>query len=299
MPHTMPGLLSPSPSASDVESEPEDSALVFTAGMQSRLRRRPAVAVHARLHSTAESDSEPTALVCGVEEDVPAEEEWWDARAPARIPFLPLPLDSHVASSSSSPSTFFAQRKRRSTGCGGLAHAGARPARGHPAHGGLRWVGDSEGVPRTVVPLELRYFREADVVGLGLGSGRRRCGCTVEGVGCAICGNALGARHTPCLAHRITSNGTTRAEGDDTTSKGLAHYVFLPAAVSPPFPPSTSTTTSSATAGPSSPSHTGPALVDRRTLPLGPREPDAHDTDNPPDARSAQSTPRAFSRPAR
>ncbi|KAJ7142865.1 hypothetical protein C8R44DRAFT_924576 [Mycena epipterygia] len=206
-----------SPLSSD--SEPEDPTLLLAAATHSRLRRRPAVAVHARPYPTNANDSAPpTALICGAapKDEAPAnpaDDDWWDARRPAQIPFLPQPLDNEPPPSRARP------RGAGSTGCGAPVHAGARPARA-----GTRWVGGADGARDTVVEMEARYFARADAGALGLGRDEG-CGCVVEGVGCAVCGNALGARHTPCRVH-------TRP----ALLNNPQHYTFLPGAVSPPLP---------------------------------------------------------------
>ncbi|KAJ6540739.1 hypothetical protein B0H19DRAFT_1176178 [Mycena capillaripes] len=208
-PPMIPMLLSPSPSETESEPDTDDPTLLLAAGTQSRLRRRPAVAVHARL--LPDSSAPGTAIFCGVEQYAdPAIDTWWDTQHPAVVPFLPSPLDNEQ----STPQQLRTKVPHRSTGCGGRLHASA-----HAARGGGRWVGYVEGVERTVVPLESQYFAPRDRSTLGLGAAG--CGCVVEGVGCAVCGNALGALHTTCRAHQ--------------SRKGQTHYVFLPGAVSPPI----------------------------------------------------------------
>ncbi|KAJ6603590.1 hypothetical protein DFH09DRAFT_1354719 [Mycena vulgaris] len=208
----MPSLLS----ASDTETE-DDPTLVLAAGHRSRLRRRPAVVVHARPQdSTAQPSAPPRALACGAEHARLADAGWWDPQRPPAVPFLPLPLDPPLEDGAPS------SQARTSSGCGARVHAA-----GHPARVGMRWFGDVEGVGRMVIALDAQYFTEGDRMALELG--RQRCGCTVEGVGCAICGNALGALHTPCPAHRaMPSHANPR--------KGQTHYIFLASAVSPPPP---------------------------------------------------------------
>lgn len=164
-------LLSPSPSETDSEPETDDPTLLLAAGAQSRLRRRPAVAVHARL--LPDSSALGTALSCGSEHDADPATSWWDAQRPAIVPFLPLPVDGDTTPQSSSLAP------RPSTGCGARAHANA-----HAARGGGRWVGYVEGVGASVVKLESQYFGEKDRSALGLGTAG--CGCAVEGVGCAV-----------------------------------------------------------------------------------------------------------------
>ncbi|KAJ7260490.1 hypothetical protein B0H12DRAFT_374989 [Mycena haematopus] len=172
-PTAMPMLLPPSPSETESEPETDDSVLLLAAGSQSRLRRRPAVAVHARL--LPDSSAPGTPLFCGSQhEPDPAADDWWDARRPAVVPFLPLPLDEQRTH------TYTRAPPHRSTGCGARLHSGAYAARG-----GGHWVGYPEGVERsTVVRLDGRYFAAGDRGALGLEVAG--CGCVVDGVGCAI-----------------------------------------------------------------------------------------------------------------
>ncbi|KAF7292625.1 hypothetical protein MIND_01160400 [Mycena indigotica] len=74
-----------------------------------------------------------------------------------------------------------------------------------------------------VVPLDGTYFTPdaARMLELARAAG---CGCAAYGVGCAVCGNALGALFTPCRTHTARSSGSLRRQ---------QHYVFLPGHVSP------------------------------------------------------------------
>ncbi|KAJ7451280.1 hypothetical protein B0H11DRAFT_2076371 [Mycena galericulata] len=146
------------------------------------------------------------ALSCGAEHEAdPATDDWWDARRPAVVPFLPWP--SEQPQDRTEPQ----RPPRRSTGCGARVHP-----RAYAARDGGHWVGYVDGMERTVViRLDGQYFRKRSALGLGGAA----CGCVADGVGCAVCGNALGALHIPCRVHR--------------TNTGPAHYVFLPSAVSP------------------------------------------------------------------
>ncbi|KAJ7903030.1 hypothetical protein B0H13DRAFT_753882 [Mycena leptocephala] len=71
-------------------------------------------------------------------------------------------------------------------GCGAQVHMRASYAVRH-------WCGDEDAISPTVVPLETRYFSQEQRAALTRG---RRCGCRLEGVGCAVCGNPLGAQHS-------------------------------------------------------------------------------------------------------
>ncbi|KAJ7752220.1 hypothetical protein DFH07DRAFT_522945 [Mycena maculata] len=194
---TMPMPPSPSPSETESQAQTDDSTHLL-------LRRRPAVPVHARL--LPDSTAPGIALSCGAEHEAdPATDDWWDVRRPAVVPFLPWP--SEQPQDRTAPQC----PPRRSTGCGARVHP-----RAHAAHDRGHWVGYVDGMERTVViKLDGQYFRKRSALGLG-GAG---CGCVADGVGCAVCGNALGALHIPCRVHK--------------TRKGPAHYAFLPSAVSP------------------------------------------------------------------
>ncbi|KAF8144230.1 hypothetical protein K438DRAFT_587588 [Mycena galopus ATCC 62051] len=249
-PPVMPMLLSPSLSETESEPETDDSVLLLAAGAQSRLRRRPAVAVHARL--LPDSSAPGRTLSCGAQLEVdPALDDWWDARRPASVPFLPLPFDRERTTP---PCT---RAPRTSTGCGARVHGAA-----HSTRGGGHWVGYPDGVQRTVVKLEGQYFTEQDRSALGLEVAG--CGCVVAGVGCAVCGNALGALHTPCRVHQ--------------SRKGQEHYIFLPGAVSPPIKDAGS----SRPAGAGAASTSGAAPADENTPPTRALETDSLLWDRPP-----------------
>ncbi|KAJ7613453.1 hypothetical protein FB45DRAFT_1065045 [Roridomyces roridus] len=216
MPAQTPPPWPPSPMwETDSDPELDDPTLILAAANHSRLRRRPAVAVRSQdTADTTDPRSTPTPLFCGTE--IEATDAWWDAHSPASVPFLPIPLSGTPARPR--------KRPRRSNGCGARVHADVRPVRT-----GGRWLGGRDGVVGTVVvPLETRYFDSADAAALGLRGGPG-CGCSVDGVGCAICGNPLGTVTTPCRTHRTPLASTRRS------TKGEIHYTFLPTAVSPPI----------------------------------------------------------------
>ncbi|KAK7008511.1 hypothetical protein R3P38DRAFT_3210790 [Favolaschia claudopus] len=217
---TLPILLSPSLSSDSSQSETEDPALLLAAGAQSRLRRRPAVAVH---HTMLPADNADTGVAVSCGRMRGAEEgQWWDQGRAGVAGMLP-----DEASSSSAPRSERERRRemeaRRSTGCAARVHARAHA---HVLPGGRRcWVGypnseSLEVVWHTVIPLERMYFRDAEERAmLGLDEGQGNCACVVEAVGCAVCGNPLGALHRPCRVHQ--------------SRKGPAHYLFLPSAPTP------------------------------------------------------------------
>ncbi|KAJ7435490.1 hypothetical protein B0H11DRAFT_676143 [Mycena galericulata] len=102
----------------------------------------------------------------------------------------------------------------KSTGCGALIHSSASMTMAHT------WRAPVAGVTPNVIPLEARYFDLGAATLLRLGA-LAECGCVMDGVGCQLCGNALGARFSPCAAHAHTP--TASAFG----------YTFLPNAVWP------------------------------------------------------------------
>ncbi|KAF8162299.1 hypothetical protein K438DRAFT_1776002 [Mycena galopus ATCC 62051] len=125
---------------------------------------------------------------------------------PRHIPsILPIPLDEarprHVAQGSS-------------TGCGTLLGLRAQS-------GGQMWLlrGAAE---RVVVPLSPEYFTEDQKRQLGGVPRMNECGCTAVGVGCCVCGNALGVYNTYCATHFKPKSSTS--------------YQFLAASVSPLLP---------------------------------------------------------------
>ncbi|KAJ7447674.1 hypothetical protein FB451DRAFT_1375581 [Mycena latifolia] len=138
-----------------------------------RSRRQPSFFMHAR-SDAPDLAPETSVFWCGADIEGRAEEDdWWDAHRPRSIPFLPLPLDFFSALAPPRPS------KRKSIGCGAAVHTSA-----HPAREGLHWVGCVQDAELTVLPLEPEYFAEPQRMVLELG--RRRCGCAVEDVRCAI-----------------------------------------------------------------------------------------------------------------
>ncbi|KAJ7435491.1 hypothetical protein B0H11DRAFT_2257152 [Mycena galericulata] len=88
----------------------------------------------------------------------------------------------------------------KSTGCSALLHSSATMTMAHT------WRAPAAGVTSNVIPLEARYFDLGAAALLRLGA-LAECGCAMDGVGCQLCGNALGARFSPCAAHSPTAFG--------------------------------------------------------------------------------------------
>ncbi|KAJ7106595.1 hypothetical protein C8R44DRAFT_745081 [Mycena epipterygia] len=72
-----------------------------------------------------------------------------------------------------------------------------------------------------IVGLDDTYF--SDNMRRKLRLGVEPCGCERTGLGCAVCGNPLGALHKPCESHMVSKHG-------------YYYYILLPSAVSPPIP---------------------------------------------------------------
>ncbi|KAJ7662703.1 hypothetical protein DFH06DRAFT_1190656 [Mycena polygramma] len=122
------------------------------------------------------------------------------------------------------------QMALQSNGCGAQVHVGAVPE--------IRlWSASAQGVAGTVTTLDGQYVTPQAGAILGR-PGREGCGCESGYVGCAICGNHLGALFTPCSTHTSSSYALS------------AVYTFLPSAVSPPIPSSDSSSTIADTNGP-------------------------------------------------
>ena len=109
-------------------------------------------------------------------------------------PFQPsiLPTARHKSPRSPSSTSSTSPPARTSNGCGTIIHMRAVPHRRRGV-----WQGAAHTAPTdVVVSLDASYF-ERGVVARML---RSACGCVREGIGCAVCGNALGTRYLPCPA---------------------------------------------------------------------------------------------------
>ncbi|KAJ7221564.1 hypothetical protein GGX14DRAFT_694763 [Mycena pura] len=173
---------------------------ILRSGEDSRLRR------HRPQRRASEVVPPPAVLFCGEDQGPDA---GWDEHRPWTVETLPeteMPPPPR-------------KRQRRSNGCGARIHTRAEPDK--------RWLGSLDDVRGdVVVALEEEYFQPDMRRELLLG--KERCGCCKSGVGCAICGNPLGALFTPCPRHALTPS--------HTAGFAAAHYIFLRSAVSPPLP---------------------------------------------------------------
>ncbi|KAJ7496321.1 hypothetical protein B0H11DRAFT_2276468 [Mycena galericulata] len=158
------------------------------------------------------------ALTCGHEYD--DDKDTWDQPEGARVTPQFLPCPPPLLPLLTPPTT------RKSTGCGTAVHSGAtmhwKPHTPQPE----AWRAPAAGTSPDVIPLEEKYFNPGAARALGLGA-LGGCGCVMQGVGCRVCGNALGARLSPCVAH----------------GNAVYRYSFLPGNVSPPLPPGATGTT--------------------------------------------------------
>ncbi|KAJ7776330.1 hypothetical protein B0H16DRAFT_1506367 [Mycena metata] len=143
----------------------------------------------------------PIDLFCGA--DQPLSGSDFDARRPWRIQILPDDDNPEPP----------AKRRKKSNGCGVKVHKSATPA-------GRRWMGASDDAEAVVIPLEDQYIPKGMH---SVATKRDSCGCIRTPVGCAICGNALGASHTICTRHQHAAAPSII-------------YKFHPSAVSPPLP---------------------------------------------------------------
>ncbi|KAF8131335.1 hypothetical protein K438DRAFT_1885538 [Mycena galopus ATCC 62051] len=179
----------------------------------SRLNRRPAVVLRSPPPS-------PLAIFCGAHELITSEnilESDYDEHRPGMVQILPEAL-SFV-----SPSVYKEARMTRSNGCGARVHGAVSFPRQSRTLNQLQcWCGEEENVAETVVPLERMYFPQTLREVLDLRD--NTCGCVMKGVGCAVCGNPLGAVQTHCSTHSF--RGSTALPKSST-------YFFGPSAVTP------------------------------------------------------------------
>ncbi|KIY62039.1 hypothetical protein CYLTODRAFT_447425 [Cylindrobasidium torrendii FP15055 ss-10] len=243
---------------------------------------------NAALNTERSEDKGGWMLFCGVEEEVVEEYDVGESVGLGVFRFMPSPPSS---SSSSSPRTLGRRTVKRKTGCGALVHTCAFPlfsstsntspnasthsnsSATHPS----AWTSTSEASD-AVVPLDAMYFSGDDNTEEGLGRiGKSTCGCERVGVGCAVCGNPLGTRYTPCKTAQDSSSpsfpSSSSYGSNDTHPSGPSYwhehrpsssspcmYTFMASAVegkeaaagSDPSIPSASSSTSSRTSTPSS-----------------------------------------------
>ncbi|KAJ7724720.1 hypothetical protein DFH07DRAFT_854589 [Mycena maculata] len=151
-------------------------------------------------------------LFCGSSQPL-THVEYCHLRLPSPIQILPI---TYATSESKEPT--LSPPRSSSNGCGTLVHTSATPRRGE--HGALVWRAPKSGAMDVVLVLEDKYVPRV------MKTRRAGCGCARRPVGCAVCGNPLGAIVVPCRAHT----------GSDSPTQTPV-YEFAPSAVSPPLPP--------------------------------------------------------------
>ncbi|KAJ7771502.1 hypothetical protein B0H16DRAFT_1513724 [Mycena metata] len=186
--------LDSTPTQASMSDEQMDLVDILRSGEDSRLRRLRPEPRHEL----------PVVLYCGADQEPQAAD--WDEHRPWVVEMLPETVSLPAR-----------KRQKRSNGCGSRIHASAVPDR--------RWRGMREGASLDIVGLQDDYFTQEMKRELLLG--RERCGCSRTGVGCAICGNPLGALFAPCSRHTPSSS---------ISNFSTPHYTFLRATVSPPLP---------------------------------------------------------------
>ncbi|KAJ7193080.1 hypothetical protein GGX14DRAFT_593430 [Mycena pura] len=141
-------------------------------------------------------------LSCGAEDPLG---DIYQDKEPFQPQILPTPLENPPPPS---------RKRKRSNGCDTILHYGAIVSPNN------MWR--AAEMQRGIIPLDDAYFSKA--VQKLLLFGWKPCGCVRTGVGCEVCGNALGALFTPCQLHQESESGKN-------------YYTILPSAVSPPIPP--------------------------------------------------------------
>ncbi|KAJ6504917.1 hypothetical protein DFH09DRAFT_1439637 [Mycena vulgaris] len=172
-------------------------------------------------------DTPPVVLFCGAPQPLTAAD--LDAHHPWRVQMLPidyknsqsLPKRQKIARKSLDPPTE-AAAKMKSNGCGARVHAGAVPKRG-----GSMWRGSQKGMADIVLALEDKYIPAT--MRSVIKSRSEGCGCLRSPVGCAVCGNPLGAFIMHCTVHTYFDSPSFVCE-------------FVPSAVSPPLLPASDST---------------------------------------------------------
>ncbi|KAJ7098464.1 hypothetical protein C8R43DRAFT_1048743 [Mycena crocata] len=165
--------------------DPSSPSLAVSAGESSRSRRRPAVALRSQTN-------ESFTISCGVPDSSGGIFECdYDEYRPGELQMLPEDVYP--------PSPRIRSLASRSNGCGARVHSGVAMVRRSQS-----WIGSKDGIEPTVIPLDSVYFTSEAETALGLqNGGTSPCGCAAIGLGCAVCGNPLGAMNTYCRVHAM------------------------------------------------------------------------------------------------
>ncbi|KAJ6529744.1 hypothetical protein B0H19DRAFT_1384874 [Mycena capillaripes] len=147
-----------------------------------------------------------TALSCGAE-DPSSDICLYQHPESVHPQFLPVPPEAPSASS---------KKRKRFNGCETILHSRAIVSPNN------MWRAAEMAFSAYMIPLEDHYFSKAERNLLAFEV--LLCGCSRTGIGCAVCGNALGVLATPCALHQESHSAKN-------------YYTILPSAVSPPIPP--------------------------------------------------------------
>ncbi|KAF7353511.1 hypothetical protein MSAN_01540700 [Mycena sanguinolenta] len=215
----------------------------------SRPNRRPAVVLRA-------SPPGSFAIFCGAHEPITSDnilESDYDEHRPGVVQILPETLSFSSLVSKEARTT-------RSNGCGTRLHgamSSPRSSQSRTPNQPQCWYGEEKNVAETVVPLERRYFPQTlwEALDLCHDIGTAACGCVMNGVGCAVCGNPLGAVQTYCSGHSF--------RGSNAPRKGST-YIFAHSAVT--------AAPSSLPQAPSSNASSASAVDPALTMPLPPAQ---------------------------
>ncbi|KAJ6492101.1 hypothetical protein C8R45DRAFT_990399 [Mycena sanguinolenta] len=186
----------------------------------------------------------PLTIFCGAHEPIISEnilESDYDEHRPGVVQILPETL-------SITPRVYKEARTTRSNGCGARLHGAVSLSRRSQSRTTNQcWYGEERDVAATVLPLERIYFPQTlwEALDLQDNIGTAACGCKMNGVGCAVCGNPLGAVQTYCSTHSF--------RGSTAPRKGST-YVFASSAVTPAPQAPNSNAPPSASVEPASPS---------------------------------------------
>ncbi|KAJ7177223.1 hypothetical protein C8R43DRAFT_974551 [Mycena crocata] len=161
---------------------------------------------HRRVYSL---DPAGVPLFCGAEQP-PADSDF-DVHRPHRIQILPGEDDYQMP-----PDQPYIPR---SNGCGTRVHKSATAK-----HRYKSWMGAYDDRTDVVIPLDSQYVpSHLEKV---IYARHEHCGCLRTPVGCAVCGNPLGASLVLCDTHLRLG-----------APKASSLCEFVPSAVSPPLPP--------------------------------------------------------------
>ncbi|KAL4076458.1 hypothetical protein V8B97DRAFT_1921626 [Scleroderma yunnanense] len=169
------------------------------------------ISLSAEVRAVADPDPSDHVLYCGGEDPML---QWTVGSGPYEPP-SPLPSYPQLSKSRN-------QKTRWTNGCGAVIHLRAWQRQRTSV-----WVGKDEATS-AVVPIDVSYLERPSIVK----SARSVCGCVREAVGCAICGNSLGIRHTPCQTASVGLFASHRAHTPPICPEGPRYWHGQPASPS-------------------------------------------------------------------